>query len=317
MALAADGAYFLGLKVGRRSLDLVLIDFVGRVEGRVHITHKFPTPEGVVRFANSAIDQLLGQLTAPQRARVSGLGIAIPFQLWDWAKPLGVKPGELAEWRDRDVAREIAENWDFPVYLKNDASAACGAELVFGEKDRPSDFLYFFIGFFVGGGLVVDNALYTGRTGNAAALGSIPLGMSGSQTRQLVDVASLASLENALIAVGGNGDMIWENPKSWSVPDAILDRWMDEACEGLAYAILSAVCLIDFPQAMIDGWLPDDIRAEIVKRTRDRVATANLAGIATPDVRSGTIGSDARSLGAASLPLSERFLVDKDAFLMR
>lgn len=317
MALAADGAYFLGLKVGRRSLDLVLIDFVGRVEGRVHITHKFPTPEGVVRFANSAIDQLLGQLTGPQRARVSGLGIAIPFQLWDWAKPLGVKPGELAEWRDRDVAREIAESWDFPVYLKNDASAACGAELVFGEKDRPSDFLYFFIGFFVGGGLVVDNALYTGRTGNAAALGSIPLGMSGSQTRQLVDVASLASLENALIAVGGNGDMIWENPKSWSVPDAILDRWMDEACEGLAYAILSAVCLIDFPKAMIDGWLPDDIRAEIVKRTRDRVATANLAGIATPDVRSGTIGSDARSLGAASLPLSERFLVDKDAFLMR
>lgn len=317
MALAADGAYFLGLKVGRRSLDLVLIDFVGQVQDRVHLTHKLPTPEGVVQFANDSIGRLLDQLTETQRARVAGLGIAIPFRLWDWAKPLGVNPGELAGWRDRDIAREIATNWDFPVYLQNDASAACGAELVFGETDRPSDFLYFFIGFFVGGGLVVDNALYTGRTGNAAALGSIPLGMHGASTRQLVDVASLASLEKELIAVGGNADMIWENPKSWSVQDDIVERWMDEACEGLAYAILSAVCLVDFPLVMIDGWLPDDIRAEIVRRTQDRVTSANLAGVAAPDVRAGTIGSDARSLGAASLPLSERFLVDKDTFLMR
>jgi hypothetical protein len=39
----------------------------------------------------------------------------------------------------------------------------------------------------------------------------------------------------------------------------------------------------------------------------------NLAGIEAPDIREGTIGPDARVLGAASLPLSERFLVEAQA----
>jgi hypothetical protein len=40
-----------------------------------------------------------------------------------------------------------------------------------------------------------------------------------------------------------------------------------------------------------------------------------LPGVETPEVREGSIGEDARSLGAASLPLAERFLVDRNAFL--
>lgn len=315
MDLVADGAFFLGLKVGRRSLDLVLTDFLGRVKGRVRLTHRYPSPGSVVRFTNDAIGQLLDQLAPIQRKRVAGLGIAIPFRLWDWAKALGVKASDMEGWRDRDIAEEIAVKWDFPVYLRNDASAACGAELVFGDQDKPRDFLYFFIGFFVGGGLVLDNTLYTGRSGNAAALGSIPIGISGNRVRQLVDVASLASLEEDVVANGGNGDMIWENPKSWALPAGVLERWMASATDGLAYAIVSSASLIDFECVMIDGWLPDGIRAELVRRTQVRLGEIHIAGIDIPEIREGTIGSDARALGAASLPLSNRFLVDRNAFL--
>lgn len=315
MALAPDAAFFLGLKVGRRSLDLILSDFLGHVQGRVHLTHRYPTPDSVVRFANDSIAQLIAQLEPDQRSRVAGLGIAIPFRLWDWAKALGVEPEGMVGWRDRDVASEIAANWSFPVYLSNDASAACGAELVFGDQDKPRDFLYFFIGFFVGGGLVLENELYTGRTGNAAALGSIPIGIQGAKVRQLVDVASLASLETALVAKGFDGGMIWENPKTWNLPGDVLEEWLSSASDGLGYAIASCACLIDFECVVIDGWLPQNVRAEIVRRTTNRLMEIPIAGIDTPYLREGTIGSDARSLGAASLPLSNRFLVDRNAFL--
>lgn len=316
MGLCADGAYFLGLKVGRRSLDLVLIDFLGNLQGRVHLTHRFPTPDGVVRFATNSVEQLLDQLTPSQRTRAAGLGIAIPFRLWDWAKPLGMKEADMKDWRHRDVAAEIAESFHFPVYLQNDASAACGAELVFGEQNRSRDFLYFFIGFFVGSGLVIDNALFTGRTGNAAALGSIPIGMSEkNKVRQLVDVASLASLEKALVAQGGDGSMIWESSKSWSVPADVLEQWIAQAAEGLAYAIISATCLVDVERVVIDGWLPKSVRAEIVRRTAERLDEIHVAGIDLPELHEGTIGSDARSLGAASLPLADRFMVDRRTFL--
>ena len=40
MRLARDGAYFLGLKAGRRSLDLVMVDFRGTVLSRRQVTHR-------------------------------------------------------------------------------------------------------------------------------------------------------------------------------------------------------------------------------------------------------------------------------------
>lgn len=315
MSLAKDGAFFLGLKVGRRSLDLLLTDFNGNVEGRVHLSHRYPTPDSVVRFANASIAQLLDQLPPEHRAKVAGLGIAIPFRLSDWAKPLGLPAAEMDAWAERDIAAELAEAWGFPVYLRNDGSAACGAELVFGDQNKPRDFLYFFIGFFIGGGLVVDNTVFTGRSGNAAAVASIPIGIKGAKVSQLVDVASIHALERMVIDAGGASGMIWDNPTQWDLPEGVLDAWMSRAAEGLAYAILSSSCLIDFESVVIDGWLPEAVRAALVDRTARRLHEIRVAGIEVPDLREGSIGRDARALGAASLPLSDRFLVDRNAFL--
>lgn len=315
MELVPGGAFFLGLKVGRRSLDLILTDFLGNIRSRVYLTHKYPTPDGVVLFAGHGISQLLEQLTPEERTRVAGLGIALPFRLWDWAGVLGVNKSDMEDWRDRDIRAEIEARWDFPVFLQNDASAACGAELVFGNSDRPSDFLYFFIGFFVGGGLVLDNALYTGKSGNAAAVGSMPIGRRGGKMLQLVDVASLSCLETAMAHRGLTADAIWSNPASWQVPQGMIDEWIDTASDGLAFSIASSASLIDFSCVMIDGWLPDAVRDDLVAATQAKLDSINTAGIVVPDVRAGSIGSDARALGAASLPLSQRFLVDRNAMI--
>lgn len=315
LELNPQGAFFLGLKVGRRSLDLLLIDFLGNIWGRRHQTHRFPTPDRVIAFANRTIPELLGQLNPQQRARVAGLGIAMPFRLWAWAEALGVDPAELDDWRRRDVAAEIAAGQNFPVYLQNDGSAACGAELVFGKGDRPRDFLYYSIGFFIGGGLVLDNVLHTGRTGNAAALGSMPIGYEGDRPIQLVEVASLASLERDLAARGVAAEAIWEDPQHWPLPADILDAWIEDAAGGLARAIAAAASVVDVEAAIIDGWMPAEVRARLVDETAARLARLDIAGIDLPAARAGTIGCDARSLGAASLPLSERFLIDRTAFM--
>ena len=174
MQLAPEGAYFFGLKVGRRSVDLVLTDFLGRVLHRRMQVHSHPMPDVTVRFAHEKIAELLAQLTPDQVKRVAGLGIAMPFFLWNWAQTLGVPEENMASWRVADIRAEIAALFDFPVFLQNDASAACGAEVVFGPADAPRDFLYFYVGYFIGGGIVLNGALYSGG-GNAAALGPLPV----------------------------------------------------------------------------------------------------------------------------------------------
>ena len=315
MNLVRDGAFFLGLKVGRRSLDMVLCDFRGGVKGRRHLTHPYPAPDHVVAFAHSAATQLVDCLPSGHRDRVAGMGIAIPFRLWDWARALHVDPAEMIAWRDRDIAKELSGSWDFPVYLRNDASAACGAELVFGDQDKPADFLYFFIGFFAGGGVVMDNALVTGRTGNAGALGSLPVRLADGAIAQLVDVASLSRLERAMIGAGHEAASIWDDPHDWAIPPEILDPWLEEAAEGLAQAIFASCCVMDFGDVFIDGWMPVNLRRQLVERTAARLVNAGWAGIELPMVREGTIGSNARELGAASIPLSDHFLVDRNTFL--
>ena len=64
------------------------------------------------------------------------------------------------------------------------------------------DFVYFYIGAFAGGGVVLNGKLYSGPTGNAGALGSMPVPGPDGRPAQLIDVASIAILERALKAHG-------------------------------------------------------------------------------------------------------------------
>ncbi len=314
MSLAQNGAFFLGLKVGRRSLDLVLTDFLGKVQHRVRAGHTYPTPDNTVAFANDAIGEILGKLSPEHRSRVAGLGIALPFQLWEWAGAMDVPTAQMHAWKDRDIAADIGVAWDFPIFVCNDASAACGAELVFGAQDKPRDFLYVFVGFFIGGGLVLEDSLYTGRTGNAAALGSMMVQTADGTMRQLVDVASLATLEGDLAKSGNHSAMVWDTPEKWNVPKDVLDLWLTNAAHGIAQAIVSSVCLINAGHVLIDGWMPQHLRKELVRRIESEVDQIAVAGVQKPEVSEGSIGSDARALGAASLPLSKRFLVERNSF---
>ncbi len=315
MSLAADGAYFFGLKIGRRSVDLVLINFLGLVVGSRRQTYHHPVPETVVRFVEQALPDLTRLLPFRLRGRIGGLGIAMPHQLWNWAAFLGAPQTDMDAWRDRDIQDEISAFCDVPVYVQNDANAACGAELVFGTGERAKDFLYFYIGYFVGGGLVLNGSLFPGRTGNAGALGSMPVPGPDGSMRQLISVASTASLERALTAAGIASDQLWESPEAWDIPAPILDRWIGEVAAGLSHAILSTTAVIDFDTVLIDGWLPHSIRAAIVEKTRAALTRLDFAGIEPPQVREGSVGQQARSLGAASIPLSQRYLIDQNALL--
>ena len=63
---------------------------------------------------------------------------------------------------------------------------------------------------------------------------------------------------------------------------------------------------------LIDGWMPPGVRAEIVRRTEAALHRMDLAGIDPPRIRPGTVGPDARALGAAAVPLALRYLVDPE-----
>lgn len=313
MSLDAEGAFFLGLKIGRRSADLTLVDFLGRVRATRRRVYRYPNPGTVVAFVAEALPAVLNTLPADLRDRVGGMGIAMPFQLWNWVRYIGAPQSEMDAWRDRDIAAEISALAGMPVHIQNDATAACGAELVFGTGEKPKDFLYFYFGTFIGGGLVLNGQLFTGRTGNAGGVGPMPVPGPDGTLQRLFDVASMSRLAELVEAAGQSADHLWAQHAEWHIPPSILDDWLQHAAEGLAYATLSAAALVELEAVMIDGWMPTSIRAEITRRTEAALNRLDLSGVEPPQVREGTVGAEARALGAAAIPLAQRYLIDPAA----
>ena len=91
-----------------------------------------------------------------------------------------------------------------------------------------------------------------------------------------------------------------------------LEDWIERSGAALAYAIVSAAAVIDFQAAVIDGWMPADVRARLVATVAAALRKIDVEGLEIPEVREGTVGIHARALGGASLPLSERFLLGGD-----
>jgi predicted NBD/HSP70 family sugar kinase len=315
LSINPDGAFFIGLKVGRRSAELILINFLGQPKTTLRKSYPWPTPPQIIEFVREGIEQIIQGLPAAWRDRVAGLGIATPFQLWDWTEQAGAPREEMDLWRDCDLRAELASFSNMPVYLQNDATAACAAELVFGQHSGLTDYLYFYIGTFVGGGVVLNGSVYSGRTGNAGALGPLPVTGPDGKPVQLIDRASIMLLERMLRASGQDPSPLWNSPDHWSGFEALADEWVGIVARGLAQAIVSAASIIDFEHVIIDGGIPADVREKLVAATRAEVQNYDVRGLEVPTILPGTVGHLARALGAASLPLFDKYLIDRNARL--
>jgi predicted NBD/HSP70 family sugar kinase len=313
-ALKPDGAFSIGLKIGRRSCDLVLMDMVGGLRGALHETYPFPGPGLILDFVRKGAPTLTAMLPARSRRRINGLGIATPFELWNWESEVGAPHDVMQAWRGVDIKAEVERIADWPVYVCNDATAACAAELVFGNGAHYLDFLYIFIGWFIGGGVVLNGGLFPGRSGYAGAIGPLPIPLKGDAgaSEQLIHRASTYLLERRIRAAGGDPRPVWESPDDWTAIEPAVGGWIEEIADALAMAAISATAIIDFEAVIIDGAFPPSVRARIVARVNDKVERFDRQGLVPAAIVEGSVGSRARAIGAACLPLLANFARDRE-----
>lgn len=306
------GAYSLGLKIGRRSSELVLIDFLGKVIGIEVLEYDFPEKKSVLQFAQKSSRLLYSSLSKSKQKRIAGLGVVMPNQIWKWQKLYKTPLAKLTQWRNDSYLQTLKENLGLPVFPMNDATAACGAELTLNRDLASSCFIYFFIGWFIGGGIVIDNKLFPGPSGNAGALGTMLVNGSDGQSRQLVYFSSISALEEKLAFSGWETDFRW-NETAWMSNKTVIDEWIKEAAYGIAQACAAANSVIDFETVILDGVMPTRIRKKIFDETIRQYKKLDRTGLSKADFLEGKIGPQARSIGAACLPLISSFSLDFDA----
>ena len=309
MHLRPDGAYSVGLTIGRRNASLVLADFEGNVTQHRDINYAYPLPQEVIEFLKTGLGDFIGIL-GPRANRIAGIGVARPYEVWEWPEPIDAPPRDLQRWEQIDLNAVIGDFTDLPVYPMNDATAACHAEHVFGRGREFRDYGYIFIGSFVGGGVVLNSTVYEGAFGNAGAFGQLPAVTPSGQETQLLNVASLYLLQDALRAQGRDPTALRRHIDDWSDMADAVETWIDTAAPHLARAALTLAAVIDFEAVLIDGACPAPVRARLVDRVRQEMDSRDSRGLIRPRIEAGSIGPRARELGAATGPFFARYLLN-------
>ena len=313
IALNPKGAFSMGVKIGRRSLEVLLVDFCGDTVASRFIPYRAPLPTQTMSLATDTALEFIESLGSSLRDRIVGLGIAMPYVLHEWSNVLGLEREAIAAWQEIDVATELESATGLSASLYNDATAACAAEMIAGDRIDRRSALYIYLGTFIGGGVVIDGKLYRGEQLNAGAVGSMPIEGTDSEgsRRQLIHQASVFDLEQALSAAGIETSVMFDNHRSRDV-EAIFSSWLQRATEPLSRAIVSAISVIDFEAVVIDGLIRSDWCDRVVEAVANAYPRYNRTGLSPIEISSGSIGSKARVLGAALLPLIESFSPDKD-----
>lgn len=319
LSLNPDGAFAIGIKVGRRSLDTLLVDFTGARRQRWTLDYRHADPDTVLAEIAQRLKDIRRKLTPEQRERVQGVGIAAPLSMGGWQQLLGVPARTADKWQHVDLMAEVAVRADLPVTLVKDTAAACVAELVAGRGRGIRSFLYVFVDTFIGGGLVLDGHLRAGLTGNAGAIGSLPLWLAKSERdnppAQLLSVASLLNLEQLYGAAGlevgaASDERALQAP--WRKHTA---RWLADAAAAIAQAVNCTACLLDIEGVVLDGSFSRELQAALIDESAAALARYSWEGVSKPQLLAGSIGSDARALGGALLPLYANFAPDRELFL--
>lgn len=306
MALDPDAALTFGLKIGRRSADLVVMNIMGEVLDASQMTYRYPMPDLIFGYLDREMQRLGAGLTPYQRERLCGIGIAAPSEIWSWTEVLGA-PQDFTVWRDIDFVEEVGRISPLPLFVENDGTAACRAEHIFGRGREFTDYAHVFIGSFIGGGVVLNSGVAAGAHHNAGAFGSLRVpGPEGGEV-QLIDAASLYLLEAAIVEVGGDAAAMWEMPQDWRDYEPMLSEWIDATGKALAHATRSIGSVMDFEAILIDGAFPADVRHRLVERTREELEKLDTRGMVPPRPEAALVGANARALGAGCAPIYAQY----------
>lgn len=319
MALNPDGAFSIGIQIGRRSLDMLVVDFLGQVRERVSLSYDFPDPDTLFDDIETRLKALRKSLGSTRARALHGVGIAAPLSLGGWQTLLGSAAPIAGKWAQIDIRARVAAMTDVPVTFVKDTAAACVAELVSGSGRSIRSYLYVFVDTFVGGGLVIDSHLHAGRHGNAGAIGSLPIAVAragrGGVPEQLLSVASLLTLETRYASAGLDPTAVADERAMAAPWRTHTNAWLRQAATGMAMAVNSAVCLLDLDGVIVDGSFSRPLLQALLDELSNALDHHNWEGVLRPTVLPGTIGSDARALGGALLPLYANFAPDRDLFL--
>lgn len=273
VVLNPEGAFSVGVSIGARHTDVVLIDFVGKV--RFHCTLPNPEPAQGMNHRPylETITEAIELLPRQARGRLAGIGLALPQSAHE---------GEDDDVYFRALQEEIEGQLKQPVFVQNDITAAASGESMFGAAKPLTDYMYFYLGARLHGRLVLNHQIHNGNSPVSFDVG-------------------IAALERQLQAQGGTTEPLWDRSGVWPDYGDILLEWEGKVIDEMIRSIDGVSQYVEFEKVVVSSYAPQTVCAEVCARLERTMP--GIVAIA------GNLEHSPKAVGAASLPFSSRFIV--------
>ncbi|MFC2039636.1 ROK family protein [Chloroflexota bacterium] len=205
----------LGIDIGGTKIMAAVADDGGKILGQSRVptpSAKKPEPvmEAVYRAAEKAATEAGASLTEVSAAGIAVAGVSNPA--------LGIihTSPNLTGFTEFAISRAFEEKLGIPPYLINDANAGAVGEHVWGAGRGAQNLIFITLSTGIGGGIIIDGALYTGATGAAGEIGHMVLEADGPPCpcgnrgcwEQLASGTALACMARERIKAGALSNII-------------------------------------------------------------------------------------------------------------
>lgn len=164
---------YIGFDIGGTFVKGGIVD----ESGKLLVFDSIPTDtknivSDLAGFANKLIDK--AGLT---RDKISGIGMGIPGMI-DSENGVVTFAGNL-DWKNFAIGYELSAATGYIVKITNDANAAALGEARFGAGKEYTDSILVTLGTGVGGGIVIDGKLFSGRHSQGGEIGHMVIERGG------------------------------------------------------------------------------------------------------------------------------------------
>jgi len=325
LQLNPDGAYAIGIKVGCRSTESLLVDFTGRVLQSRRSDSLFPDPAAALDLARRGALEAMRTLPAERRDRLEGIGLVLSPDLFAGSADAPGDARRAQLWLAADLPGQLRAALGCRLLVEQAGVAVAVSELFLGHGREIDDFACLYVNSTICGGIVLQGDYKRGVCDDRI-IGLMPVAPSriappprGARHRrdsgpvQLRDRASGSSLFRHLAAHGVVAERAADLDSILDSHPRLVGDWLDDAADALLAPVLAIGGLLGPRAVILDGNLPVRLIDALLLRLDaglaaawpgrgDEPASGSAPGRAM-GLRRGLAGTQAAALGAALLPL--------------
>ena len=314
--------YRAGADLGGTKIQTVVVDSNDHVLGQARVpTPKGDGPPGVMAAIVGAV-RSAAEDASIEPAALSGIGLGSPGAVDDENGTVSRAFNVVSDWTDDvPVAKQLGEALGAPVHLGNDVRVGTAAEMAFGAGQPYSSLIGVFWGTGVGGGVVLDKKIWTGR-GAAGEIGHTVVRMGGARCtcgrkgcleayagRMAMELEARRRVKDGqrtrlfdLMERQGRDRLtsgVWD--RALEHHDRMAEELIDRALDALGAGIASVINLLDLEAVVIGGGLGTRLGQPYADRIAERMLPHLFVPERPPAVHVAMLGDLGGAIGAALL----------------